>query len=197
MNFSNDFIKYIKEHNITDDNISAISNTETVRDNITNQINKKMNEFTPLYNDNTPIPGESFDVERIHTNKTLKDEAEQELIAGAAIRKVREERNAEMKRPLEERIKETYIEGCMQALTDESYEKRGHALSGSERRSYRKKIERSYGKKPQFTPTREQREKIIDYLNMPSSEKSKDKKEVQPTSGLSSAKAVSTLLSSI
>lgn len=194
--YSQEFEQYIQEHN--EPNVHAYSEqkNQTIRQTLTNQIDKQMNEFNPIYDNNTPIPGEDFEVEKVYSGQSLKEEAETGLIAGAALRKARKEREAEEKRPMEERIKEAYIEGCLQALTDESYRKRGYALSGPEKRNYRKQIERNYGKKPAYTPTKEQREKLIDYINMPSSEKNQNK-EVQPTTGLSTANAVSSLLSSI
>lgn len=194
--YSQEFEQYIQEHNDTTVNAYQEQRADTIRSLITNQIDKQMNEFNPLYDDNTPIPGADFEVEKTYSGKTLKEEAESELIAGAAIRKARAERAAELKRPLEERIKETYIDACMRQISNEFFDKHGRSMSGSEKRMMRRKIEQGYGKKKTYTPNRKQREDIIDYLNMPSSDTSNQRKEAQPTQ-MSSARAVSSLLSSI
>ena len=183
--------------NNADKNVVYNEPSEEKRNELLKKITEKMdNTFEPIYDNNTPIPGQSFEVDRVYGEKTIKEEAEQGLITGLAMRKLKKEQEANKKKSVDERVKEVYIKGCLQNYITEFQKKYGYQPDGQSKRKIRKQYERGYGKNPKFTPTKEQMAELIDYVNLPSS--SPDENKNNPLKNKYSAgQGVSRLISTI
>jgi hypothetical protein len=166
MKMNDKFLNYIKENGTTD-----ISNgiSEVHSDDIRNKLIHNIEMAEQDINDITP--GQPFDsIKDEQSLAELKEKASLELLSTVATNKVKEQQALEKKRPMEERIKDYFIKASISSSKTYYLEKNGFVMSGQQERKLRRQLEHNYGK-PGYKPTPEQREQIIAYLNMPSSEK--------------------------
>lgn len=114
-------------------------------------------------NNDTLMPGASVNIE-LEDNNTLKENAMDNLIQVAANKKLKKE----MESKLNDRIKEYVINSILDANKREFYDTNGYSLAGRELRRTIRSINTKWEKgKIKITP--KQRQEIIDYLNLPSS----------------------------
>jgi len=115
-------------------------------------------------NNDTLMPGASVNIE-LEDNNTLKENAMDNLIQVAANKKLKKE----MESKLNDRIKEYVINSILDANKREFYDTNGYSLAGRELRRTIRSINTKWEKgKIKITP--KQKQEIIDYLNLPSSE---------------------------
>lgn len=115
-------------------------------------------------NNDTLMPGASVNIE-LEDNNTLKENAMDNLIQVAANKKLKKE----MESKLNDRIKEYVINSILDANKREFYDTNGYSLAGKELRRTIRSINTKWEKgKIKITP--KQKQEIIDYLNLPSSE---------------------------
>lgn len=115
-------------------------------------------------NNDTLMPGASVNIE-LEDNNTLKKNAMDNLIQVAANKKLKKE----MESKLNDRIKEYVINSILDANKREFYDTNGYSLAGRELRRTIRSINTKWEKgKIKITP--KQKQEIIDYLNLPSSE---------------------------
>lgn len=194
--YSDIFINYLKTHDIHE-KLCAVDNTNQLREQIIERIDEMNNKiFEPAYDDNVPLPGEDFEVERTESSKTLKETANDTLVAYAAKTKLKKEKEAYDKLSIEEKIKDFYIKQSIKNWKNYIFDKCGREPSGKELRSYKRKITSGYGKKKNCTPTPVQKREIEDYLNMPSSSEDINKSNPMKNQN-STGQNISSLLSSI
>lgn len=163
--------------NIQLDNIALNIGIEIKDKNLNNAIINNANESDKLIKNieknnmqnDTLLPGSSIGIE-LEDNTTLKENAMDNLIQAAANKKLKKE----MEGKLNDRIKEYVINSIIDANKREFYETNGYSLAGKELRRTIRSINTKWEKgKIKITP--KQRQEIIDYLNLPSSEVVSDK----------------------
>lgn len=143
-----------KKHNSSKIVFNNTENSEKLIKNI---------ERNNMQND-TLLPGSSVSIE-LEDNNTLKENAMDNLIQVAANKKLKKE----MESKLNDRIKEYVINSILDANKREFYDTNGYSLAGRELRRTIRSINTKWEKgKIKITP--KQRQEIIDYLNLPSSE---------------------------
>ena len=143
-----------KKHNSSKIVFNNIENSEKLIKNI---------ERNNMQND-TLLPGSSVSIE-LEDNNTLKENAMDNLIQVAANKKLKKE----MESKLNDRIKEYVINSILDANKREFYDTNGYSLAGRELRRTIRSINTKWEKgKIKITP--KQKQEIIDYLNLPSSE---------------------------
>lgn len=157
--------------NIHLDNIALNIGTEIKEKNLNNVIINNANESDKLIKNiensnmqnDTLLPGSSIGIE-LEDNNTLKENAMDNLIQAAANKKLKKE----MENKLNDRIKEYVINSIIDANKREFYETNGYSLAGRELRRTIRSINTKWEKgKIKITP--KQKQEIIDYLNLPSS----------------------------
>lgn len=142
-----------KKYNSSKIVFNNIENSEKLIKNI---------ERNNMQND-TLLPGSSVSIE-LEDNNTLKENAMDNLIQVAANKKLKKE----MESKLNDRIKEYVINSILDANKREFYDTNGYSLAGRELRRTIRSINTKWEKgKIKITP--KQRQEIIDYLNLPSS----------------------------
>lgn len=180
--------------NIHLDNIALNIGTEIKDKNLNNVIINNANESNKLIKNiensnmqnDTLLPGSSVGIE-LEDNNTLKENAMDNLIQAAANKKLKKE----MEGKLNNRIKEYVINSIIEANKREFYETNGYLLAGRELRRTIRSINTKWEKgKIKITP--KQKQEIIDYLNLPSSNQSSD--EVKNTNN-NTPVAVSSVIS--
>lgn len=158
--------------NIHLDNIALNIGTEIKDKNLNKVIINNANESDKLIKNiensnmqnDTLLPGSSVGIE-LEDNNTLKENAMDNLIQAAANKKLKKE----MENKLNDRIKEYVINSIIDANKREFYETNGYSLAGRELRRTIRSINTKWEKgKIKITP--KQKQEIIDYLNLPSSE---------------------------
>jgi hypothetical protein len=191
MKMNDKFLNYIKENGITDKSTDNI--VETHSDDIRNKLIHNIEMAEQDINDITPGQPVESDKEA-QSLAELKERASLELLSTVATNKAKEQQALEKKRPLEDRIKDYYIKASISSSKTYYLEKNGFVMTGQQERKLRRQLEHNYGK-PGYKPTAEQREQIISYLNMPSSEKQKAQETQR--NNRSTAQSINSLMSMI
>lgn len=145
------------------------SQTDTIREKLIKYID--MNTTNDI---NSAQPGISLTPLKISDNSSAdyseyKDNANKMLVNMLAQEKLRKQKEAEQQKPMEERVRDYYIKASLHNISTNYLEKHGFCMTGKQIRTIRKKLERNYGKSG-YTPSLKDKQKIIDYLNMPSND---------------------------
>lgn len=171
---SPDFIEYLKTHAG-----EPVDEKDRLSEEQTTELKNKLNTVIDMassetFDINSAQPGVPVTPVNITDTETpdyseYKAQASKTLLNAVAQNKLKKQKEAEKKKPMETRVKEYYISTCLNNIATNFLEKHGFCMAAKEKRQIRRKLERNYGK-PGYTPSKEDKQRIIDYLNMPSSE---------------------------
>lgn len=192
---SQDLIDFIK--NNSDKSLTEMKAVSTEKLQNTTQKNTMQTSHLS-YDTNSPIPGQKMIIENTPaniSNNTLKKEAGKTLIATAANHKLKKEIAAEKRRPIEERVKEFYINQIINHQKNDFFVNNGYNMSGKKLRNLKRIVTMKYNM-GKIKPTAKEYDDIITYLNSPLNDP--DNKKVNPMkSDKSTGQQIGNLLSKI
>lgn len=186
-----DLIDYIEtngEHVILNENNSPVQNTKEIQEKLEKQLDIMNN--TLAYDTYNPIPGTATYTPSVDTDK-LKDSTKA-LMAEAAFSKLRREN----KKPIDEQVKEYYINAVINQQKTAYLEKYGYIMSGNVLRKTKRMVLKKY-ESGKLRPSQKEYDDIVDYLNSPLNDA--DNKKVNPmnTANTGVSQQMSSLISSI
>lgn len=183
-----DLIDYIEtngEHiNLNDS--SVIENNKEVQDKLTEQLDIMSNSLA--YDTYNPIPGTTTYTTSVNTDK-LKDSTK-DLIAEAAFSKMRREN----KKPIDEQVKDYYINAVINQQKTAYLEKYGYIMSGDVLRKTKRMVLKKY-ESGKLRPSKKEYDDIVDYLNSPLNDE--ENKKVNPMNNTGVSQQMNSLISSI
>ena len=198
---SPDFIEYLKTHAG-----EPVDEKDRLSEEQTTELKNKLNTVIDMassetFDINSAQPGVPVTPVNITDTETpdyseYKAQASKTLLNAVAQNKLKKQKEAEKQKPMETRVKEYYISACLNNIATNFLEKHGFCMAAKEKRQIRRKLERNYGK-PGYTPSKEDKQRIIDYLNMPSSEEQSREANPFNMSDRSTSQNISSLMSMI
>ena len=198
---SPDFIEYLKTHAG-----EPVDEKDRLSEEQTTELKNKLNTVIDMassetFDINSAQPGVPVTPVNITDTETpdyseYKAQASKTLLNAVAQNKLKKQKEAEKKKPMETRVKEYYISAYLNNIATNFLEKHGFCMAAKEKRQIRRKLERNYGK-PGYTPSKEDKQRIIDYLNMPSSEEQSREANPFNMSDRSTSQNISSLMSMI
>lgn len=150
------------------------------------------------YDDDCPMPGEETDFLSAYSDgldvEAMKRAGAQSLIANVAINKLKREEAAFRSLEDKEKLRKYIVSTTIRDEENQYFQKYGFELSGQQKRTLRKKVERAFQKNyPKMTA--KQKQDILDYLNMPSQTESSDRDKAYKSGSVASmAKQVEDLM---
>lgn len=173
---SPELLDLLEKHGEVFEDNQLCANTEEIQKNIMNKVEDVTSQFntapTFAYGSgmSTPLPGKQTNISDISykekNNKTLKEAAEDELRVAKAMAKLKKEKELENSKPMQQRVREYYVEQYIKQQKQMYFEKHGFELPSKTIRTLKRDMERKLAN-GRVRINDKMYADIVDFLNSP------------------------------